>query len=157
MDSKAIVAEKAQKLKQMTAAFCDKYVDEEYKHLCEKLIAKMPRKRNVPFISGRLEIWAAAIVHAIGSINFLFDKSSQPYASIDDISSFFGTSKSTVSQKSKVIRDMFKLGYWDKEFSTAMMQEGNPLADTVVIDGFIVPICMLTPEMQERLRSTSKP
>jgi hypothetical protein len=35
----------------------------------------MSRKRNVPFLYGRMEIWAAAIIHALGSINFLFDTS----------------------------------------------------------------------------------
>ena len=47
----------------------------DYKQLCEKLIRKISRKRNVPFLSGRIEIWAAAIIHALGSINFLFDTS----------------------------------------------------------------------------------
>ncbi|NOR78038.1 MAG: hypothetical protein GQ523_06390 [Methanophagales archaeon] len=45
--------------------------------LCEKLIRKMSRKRNVPFLSGRMEIWAVAIIHALGSINFLFDTSKE--------------------------------------------------------------------------------
>jgi hypothetical protein len=35
----------------------------------------MSRKRNVPFLSGRMEIWTAAVIHALGSINFLFDTS----------------------------------------------------------------------------------
>ena len=32
-------------------------------------------------MSGKLEIWAAGIIHAIGIVKFLFDKSSEPYAS----------------------------------------------------------------------------
>lgn len=75
-----------QKLIEMTAGFCETHLDVEYKKLCEKLIRKMARKRNVPFLSGRMEIWAAAIVYAIGSINFLFDKSFEPYVSAQDIS-----------------------------------------------------------------------
>ncbi|RZN37557.1 MAG: hypothetical protein EFT35_06005 [Methanophagales archaeon ANME-1-THS] len=75
MRDKVLIEEKMQKLIEMTAGFCDEYLDEEYKHLCEKLIRKVPHKRNVPFLSGRIEIWAAAIVYALGSINFLFDQS----------------------------------------------------------------------------------
>ena len=63
------------------------------KQLCEKLIRKMSRKRNVPFLSGRMEIWAAAIIHALGSINFLFDPNFEPYIGAADISDYFGTSK----------------------------------------------------------------
>src|SRR5437868_15149735 len=118
MADKATVQKYTETLIEMTNGFCDKYLDQEYKALCEKLIRKMSRKKVVPFLSGRIEIWAAAVVYALGTINFLFDKSSQPYATTDDICQFFGTSKSTTSQKAKTIRDMFKLRYLDNEFST---------------------------------------
>jgi hypothetical protein len=63
-------------------------------------------------MSGKLEIWAAGIIHAIGTVNFLFDKSFEPYISVHDICEYFGATQSTTSQKSKVIRDMFKMGYF---------------------------------------------
>src|SRR5216683_1401203 len=53
---KAILQEYTEKLIQMTNGFCDSYLDEEYKALCEKLIRKMSRKRVVPFLSGKKEI-----------------------------------------------------------------------------------------------------
>lgn len=68
-----------------------------------------------------MEIWAAAIVYALGSINFLFDKSSLPYATPDTICDAFQVSKRTVAQNAKLIRDIFKLGYFDPEFSTERM------------------------------------
>lgn len=129
MRDKVLIKEKMQKLIEMITEFCDAYLNEEYKQLCEKLIKKMSCKKNVPFLSGRMEIWAAAIIHTIGIINFLFDKSFKPYISAGDISDYFGTSKSTVSQKSRVIRDMFKLGYWDKEFSTADVKKSDPFPE----------------------------
>ncbi len=149
---KAIIAEKTQRLIEMTAGFCDRYLDEDYKQLCEKLIRKMSRKRNVPFLSGQIEIWAAAIVYAIGSINFLFDRSFKPYASADDICNYFGTSKSTTSQKAKVIRDMFKLGCWDKEFSTPHVMESSPFSNLVMVNGLIVDKRSLPPAIQEIIR-----
>lgn len=152
MKDKAIIAEKAQRLIEMTAGFFDEYLDEDYKQLCEKLIRKMSRKRNVPFLSGRIEIWAAAIVYAIGRINFLFDQSFEPYASGDDICNYFGTSKSTASQKAKVIRDMFKLGYWDKEFSTSHMMQSSPFSNLVMVNGFVVNKRSLPPQIQELIR-----
>ena len=152
MKDKAIIAEKAQRLIEMTAGFCNEYLDEDYKQLCEKLIRKMSRKRNVPFLSGRIEIWAAPVVYAIGSINFLFDQSFEPYASGDDICNYFGTSKSTTSQKAKIIRDMFKLGYWGKEFSTSHMRQSSPFSNLVTINGLIVDKQSLPPEIQEIIR-----
>jgi hypothetical protein len=156
MKEKRIVEEKAEKLIQMTAEFCKKYLDEDYRQLCEKLIGKMCRKRNVPFLSGRMEIWAAAIIYALGSINFLFDSSFKPYATGEDICNFFGTSKSTTSQKAKIIRDMFNMGYYDKEFSTAHMRENNPFSNFVMMNGLIVDKRSLPPEIQEMLRREEK-
>jgi len=152
MKDKVLIEEKMQKLIEMTTGFCDEYLDEDYKQLCEKLIRKMSRKRNVPFLSGRIEIWAAAIVYALGSINFLFDQSFEPYASGDDICNYFGTSKSTTSQKAKVIRDMFKLGYWDREFSTSHMMQSSPFPNLVMVNGLIVDKRSLPPEIQELIR-----
>ncbi len=149
---KAIVQQYTEKLIQMTNGFCDRYLDQEYKDLCEKLIRKMSRKRVVPFLSGRIEIWAAAVVYAIGSINFLFDKSFEPYAAADDICNYFGTSKSTTGQKAKTIRDMFKLYYFDREFSTKEMQDNNPFSN-VFLDGMPIPISSLPPELQEIVRA----
>lgn len=141
-----------QKLIEMTTRFCDEYLDEEYKQLCEKLIRKMSRKQNVPFLSGRIEICATAIVYALGSINFLFDHSFEPYASGDDIGNYFNTSKSTTSQKAKVIRDMFKLGYWDREFSTSHMMQSSPFSNLVMVNGLIVDERSLPPEILELIR-----
>src|SRR3990172_8852779 len=111
----------------------------------------MSRKRQVPFLSGRLEIWAAAVVYAIGDINFLFDKSFKHYATPGDICDYCGTSKSTTGQKAKVIRDMFRMHYYDEEFSTAEMRESNPFRDLVMVDGVIMPISALPPEIQQTI------
>jgi len=82
-------------------------------------------------------------VHAIGTVNFLFDKSNKPYASVGDICSYFKTNQSTTVQKSKLIRDMFKMTYFDPEFSTATNAKDNPLNDLVFINGLLIPKDML--------------
>jgi hypothetical protein len=153
---KELIQNKSQQLIEMTSKYCDEYLDDDYKQLCTKLIKKMERKRVVPFLSGKIEIWAAAIVYTIGSVNFLFDKSFEPYVKGEDISTYFGTSKSTTTQKAKVIRDMFKLHYYDTEFSTRKMHESNPFGEMVVIDGFIVDKNSLAPEMQEYVEAELK-
>jgi hypothetical protein len=119
--------------------FSQKYLNEEYDHLIEKLVLKMARKREVPFLTGRIEIWAAAVIHALGTFNFLFDKESSPYVPVSEIYQFFNTSQSTTSQKSKKIRDMFKMSYFDSNFSTESVSQSNPFNNMMIIDGLIVP------------------
>lgn len=142
----------SQQLLELTGEFCDQYLDDDYKQLCEKMILKMKRKRQVPFLGGRINTWAASIIYALGQINFLFDRSFAPYVSTDEIANYFGLSKSTISQKAKQIRDMFDISYWDPEFSTEQMAESNPLKNMVMVNGMIVPADMLPPEVQEELR-----
>ena len=138
MTDKQHVQDLQRQLTERTAAFCQQHLDQEYARLCQKMIGKMARKRTVPFLSGRREIWAAAIVYALGGINFLFDQSFPPHVSSDSLCEYFGVSRRTVSQKAKLIRDMFKLGYHDPEFSTEHMRQNNPLARLALVDGFLV-------------------
>jgi len=136
-DKAAIQARTQQLITPMTAGYCETHLDDDYKGLCEKLILKMSRKRHVPFETGRTEIWAAAVVYAIGSINFLFDKSFEPYATADDICDHFGTSKSTTGQKAGLIRKTFKMDYFDREFSTRWILDGNPAGSPLMRLGLL--------------------
>ena len=151
MDKQAIQQRQLEIL-DLIRPFCAKKLDEEYFELCERLTAKLGRKRNVPFITGQPKIWAAAIIHALGTINFLFDKSSEPYVTIDEINEFFETKKSTTSSKSKQVRDLLKLDRWDNEFSTTSMQKSNPFNNLVMVDGLIVPVDSLPEKYQQMVR-----
>jgi hypothetical protein len=150
------IEKKASELLRMTGAFCDEYLDDEYRRLSEKLILKMARKRDVPFRAGRPEIWAAAVIYALGQINFLFDKSFKPYASADDICDYFKVNKSSVSQKAKVIRDKFKIGYFDEEFSTEKMLKESPMRKYAMINDFIVDVDNLPQKIKDLLLKSQK-
>lgn len=137
--TKEKIEEKKAQLMQLTKDFSQQYLNEEYDSVIERLINKMARKREVPFVTGRIEIWAAAVIHALGMVNFLFDKSSVPYVSVTEICQFFGTKQSTTTQKSKKIRDMFNMGYFDSEFSTETINQANPFNNLTTINGLLVP------------------
>jgi len=151
MDKQAL-KDRQQEIIDLAGGFCAKRLDEEYFDLCERLVRKLGRKRNPPFATGRPEVWAAGIIHALGTINFLFDRSFEPYASANDISTHFGAGQSTVGNKSKQIRDMFKLHHYDKEFSTKAMRDSHPLANLVMVDGLIVPLSVLPEKHQDAVK-----
>lgn len=125
---KAEIKAREDEIVKMVVSFCNEKIDAEYASLCEKMVRKLGRKRNNPFERGRLEIWAAAVIYTVATMNFLFDKSFKPYLPLSEIHNHFGTSSSTISQKSGQIRSMLKLRrYWDPEFSTEQMAANNPL------------------------------
>lgn len=152
MGDSAATQEVRRQLVEATTTFCDEYLDEDYKQLCEDLIAKLSRKRTVPFMSGQVKTWAATIVYALGQINFLFDKSFEPYVTPAELCAFFGVGMSNASRKATELRRSLGLREFDPEFSTAQVQGSNPMKDMVMIDGLIVPISMLPPEIRDRLK-----
>ena len=151
MDKKE-TKEREVKLLELTGIFCSQKLDDDYFQLCEKLIKKMGRKRDVPFKRGKIEIWAAAVIYSVGSINFLFDKSFEPYMPAQKISDYFGTKNSTVSNKAQQIREMFDMTMFDKEFATDHMNETNPFNNLVVVNGLIVPLSSIPEDLQELVR-----
>lgn len=126
---KEAIQEQKEYLIKKTSQYSQKYLDDEYAELSEKLISKMARKRihNIPFLRQDLDIFAAAIINALGSANFLFDKSSEPYQSLDHICHFFGVRKTSVQTKASQIRKMFRLYPYDNhEFATERVESSNP-------------------------------
>src|SRR5262249_23433380 len=87
----------------LTDAFCRAHLDEEYAQLARQATAALCRKRPSPLATGPLKTWACGIVYALGSANFLFDKSQQPTMRAADLCSGFGVSQSTGSTKAKAV------------------------------------------------------
>lgn len=130
---------KQEKIIELVSDFCDEKLNEEYKELSIKLVEKLGRKHDVPFKRGKLEIWASAVIYALGQINFLFDKTFEPYATPDDICNYFNTKKSTVSNKAHDIREMLNMWHYDDEFSTEYLLERRPKSYLDEESGFIIP------------------
>lgn len=151
MDKK-IKEEKEEQIIGFVSKFCTEQINEEYKQLCIDLTKKLGRKRNVPFMTGKAEIWAASIVYTIGMLNFLFDKSFEPYIPSSDIHEYFGTKNSTISAKSKLIRDLLKLHRFSNEFSTNQMIDSNPINQFVMVDDMLVPLDSIPEEYQKMVK-----
>lgn len=151
-DTKQIKQEKEQKIIELVSKFCQEKLDKEYETLCIELTKKLGRKKNVPFMTGKLEIWAASIIYTIGRLNFLYDNSFTPYIPTSDIHEYFGTKGNTVCAKSKLIRDTLKLSYINNEFATSRMIEDNPFNQYVFVDDLIFPIQSLPIEYQKMVK-----
>jgi len=133
----------------LTDGFCEAELNEEYADMCRVMTAKLCRKRPSPLASGRAKNWAAGIVHAIGTVNFAFDKSQTPHTTIPDISSYFSVGKSSPASKSKVIRDLLKIGMMEPEWTIPSRMDRNPMAWYITVDGLILDARSLPRHIQE--------
>ena len=75
--------------------YCKKYLNDDYRVLCLRLLEKLCRKRPSPLLQGRRNTWAAGIVYAIAANNFVFDKSMPIHLTADELSRPFGIVPST--------------------------------------------------------------
>jgi hypothetical protein len=128
----------AEDIIQITDLVCAKLLDAEYANLARKAVAKLARKRPSPLLSGRPGTWAAAVVYALGQVNFLFDASFEPYLTADELRDAFGVAKSTMSSKAKQVRDVLKMDQFTAEFMRADVIAENPTVWFIEVDGLVM-------------------
>jgi hypothetical protein len=136
----------------LTDQFCTEHLDAEYAVLCRKLVVKLARKRPSPLLRGDLRIWAAAVIYTIGQLNFLSERSQQPHLSTDDLSILTSVPKSTLANRSKLIRDTLKLRPFGPELQRRELIERNPLAWLILVNGILVDARTMPPDIQEEAR-----
>ena len=133
----------------LTDSVCLPHLNEEYAHVCRAMIAALLRKRPSPLLRGRNDVWAAAIVHAVGTVNFLHDRSTKPYMSLDDLAGGFNTSKSTVSAKSAEIRRLLKVSRMEATWMLPSRIESSSIVWLIMVNGIIVDARSMPLELQE--------
>ena len=133
----------------MIEEYCEKYLSDEYKTLCLRLLEKLCRKRPSPLLKGRRNTWAAGIVYAIASNNFIFDKSMPIHLTADELSRPFGIAPPTAGNKAAEIRKLVRMSSWDTEWLLQELIEDNPAIWMLSVDGFIVDARDLPLEFQQ--------
>jgi hypothetical protein len=132
----------------LTDAFCREHLTDEYATLCRQLTAALARKRPSPLMRGKPEIWACAVVYALGTVNFLFDKSQPPYMRADELCQHFEVSQSSGANKAKLIRDLFDMGQMDPNWCLPSQLDHNPMAWLIQVNGLMVDARYAPPEVQ---------
>ncbi len=133
----------------LTDRFCDEQLNNEYRDLSRQMAAALARKKPSPLLSGKANLWAAAIVYALGQVNFLFDRAEEPHLTPEDIGAGFGVSKRAAGDKARQIRDLLRISVWDPKWTLPSKIGSNPNAWMISIDGFIVDVRYESREVQE--------
>jgi len=138
----------ANKVVEMTDDFCKKYLNDEYRELCEDM-AWTIYEEGLPVESGKPNSWASGIVYALGRVNFLHDPSQSPHMSSAEIAKGFGVSQGTMMAKSRIIRDELDLIQLDPDWCLPSRLRDNPLVWMLSVNGFVMDIRVAPREAQE--------
>jgi hypothetical protein len=133
----------------ITDRFCEEDLNAEYAELSRKAAAALSRKRPSPLNTGRERSWAAGIVYALGQVNFLFDKDSEPYLSATDLCAKIGVSQGTASRCANQIWDRLGLWHFHPEWCLQEIAAESPLLWIIKVDGLLVDAREMPQEIQE--------
>lgn len=104
-----IIAGKYEEIIEKIKSFSSEYLNEEYKDICVMAAETLFLNNEEQLKKGKSFSWAAGIVHAIGTMNNLFDSKEEPYVKASDLYKAFGVSSSTGASKSKEVKNLLGL------------------------------------------------
>ncbi len=130
-------------------ATCQTRLNEEWADLGCRLAASLARKRPSPLNRGRPEDWAAGIMHALGMVNFLFDRTQSLSMTVSDLSTLFNTKTSTMTNRSRTIRNLIPMYQMDPAWTLPSQMADNPIAWMIKVNGFVIDARTTSPEIQQ--------
>ena len=133
--------EQVSAIKSMIEDFGQARLNPTYTAFALKLCDRIARMRKLSIQRGRPEIWAAAIIQVIARLNFLFDPENEMNITADELCTFLGTKKSTVSSKAGLIQKACDLYLGDAEFSSPEIAKMFRIYKTE--EGLLIPGFML--------------
>jgi len=133
----------------ITDEFSEEHLNDEYTEFIQYAVAELCRKRPSPLLKGKLNIWACAITHAIGVVNFLDDSTQTPHVKASKLYEAFGVKPSTGQSKSKQVRKLLKMSQFDINWTLPSRMGRNPMAWMITLNGFVVDVRTQPKEIQE--------
>jgi hypothetical protein len=93
--------------------------------------------------------WAAGIVHALDTVNLLFDKTQEPHIRAGDLAEAVGPAKNTINGKSKQTWDLLKIEPIHRDWALLGRMDNNLIAWMVSVDGLVLHARYLPRQIQE--------
>ncbi|NME81803.1 DUF6398 domain-containing protein [Clostridium sp. SM-530-WT-3G] len=118
-----ILADKYEEVIGKINSFSNEYLNKEYNDICVEATKLLFLNNETIVKKGKSDSWAAGIVHAIGSVNGLFDSKEEPYIKALDLYKKFGVSSSTGSNKSKEVKSLLGINEDNKKWILSSVNE----------------------------------
>jgi hypothetical protein len=145
------MAERFAAITELTDAFCRERLNDEYAQMIRAATAALCRKRPPPIATGTPASWAAGVTHAVGWVNFVFDRASAPHVTAAELYQAFGVAESTGQGKSKRVRDLLRMGMFDPTWTLPSRLADDPRVWLVSIEGLVLDARKLKRDVQVQL------
>ncbi len=122
--------------------FCSKYLDSELHSYSLDLFETIRKTSVLNIYRGKSEIWAASIIYVIARLNFLFDKESDNFISVDELCDYFNVKKSTIGNKATQIEKIYSISLGDKKYTKPDIAKSFEFYMTP--EGFIIPSSLVS-------------
>ncbi len=133
----------------LTDPFCESHLNGEYRDLAREAVAALARKRPCPLGRGHVDTWAAGILYALGSHNFLHDPAQKPHMKLYDLCEILNVAPSTGAAKAKEVRRLLKIANFDHKWLLPSMVEESPTAWLIQVNGYILDARQLPRDIQD--------
>jgi hypothetical protein len=133
----------------ITDDVCRNHLNDDYAQLARFALAALCRKRPSPLSRGHRQVWACAVVYALGQINFLSDATTLPCMTMAELCAAFDVAGSTAANKAKIVRDLLAMHRFDSNWSLPEMAAQNPMTWILSVNGLLVDVRHMPREVQE--------
>ncbi|MCF6200490.1 MAG: DUF6398 domain-containing protein, partial [Hyphomicrobiaceae bacterium] len=137
------------RLTALSDEFCQQHLHEDYAELARYAIAALSRKRPSPLRSGRPNTWVCGVIYALGQVNFLFDKDSNPHMSAADLCAHFNIATSTGSAKVRQINKALGMDRFDFTWALPEVIDRFTMYWMIQVNGLLVDARNMPREVQE--------
>jgi len=150
------MSSKIEIIRELLNNFCHEVLNsDEYAQICFKILDKLEAHPKKPLTTDNESLWAASIVHAAGSINFLFNSTSDPTISLTEFFLFFDTSHSSIKNKSIQIQSLLNLTPYNSLYQIKKGIDENPIDK--IKDVIIKKFGVSEAEVEEILKQAGHP
>ena len=133
-------------IRNLIRKFAAEKLNDDYAEVAELMLSKLARKPHNPLGEGDCEEWATAVLHVSGKVNSLFDKSTQPYVTVEEINRFFKTNPLFTLARTKQIAAHLNINDRNDEFSINSLRHRHSFGKLVMVNGCFVPMDCLPEE-----------
>lgn len=132
-------------------ACCSAHLNDDYRSLLHRAVTALAAQQPSPLLKGYAASWCAGLVHAIGTANFLFERTQTPHCTIKTIQAVFGVSSSVVYAHSKKARELLQIEPLAKRWTLAAFQQPSADPQLVQVNGMTIDIRKLPSHAQWQL------